>query len=57
VDEIKTSNQQALPAAKTSCLLSDTIGNALYWFIFLLLIPILDTLGLLAGANRPASRW
>lgn len=27
--------------------LSDTIGNALYWFIFLLfLIPILDTLGL-----------
>jgi hypothetical protein len=28
-------------------LLSDTIGNALYWFIFLLfLIPILDTLGL-----------
>lgn len=27
--------------------ISDTIGNALYWFIFLLfLIPILDTLGL-----------
>ena len=27
--------------------LSDTIGNALYWFIFLLfLIPVLDTLGL-----------
>ncbi len=27
--------------------LSDTIGNALYWFVFLLfLIPILDTLGL-----------
>ncbi len=30
--------------------LSDTIGNALYWFIFLLfLIPILDTLGLQQG--------
>jgi hypothetical protein len=33
--------------------LSDTIGNALYWFIFLLfLIPILDTLGL-QQALRP----
>ncbi|NWF62098.1 MAG: mechanosensitive ion channel [Fischerella sp.] len=35
-----TTTQNQLP-------LSDTIGNALYWFIFLLfLIPILDTLGL-----------
>lgn len=33
--------------------LTDTIGNALYWFIFLLfLIPILDTLGL-QQALRP----
>ncbi|MFQ4140889.1 mechanosensitive ion channel [Chlorogloeopsis sp. ULAP02] len=33
--------------------LSDTLGNALYWFIFLLfLIPILDTLGL-QQALRP----
>ncbi|WP_026733008.1 mechanosensitive ion channel [Fischerella sp. PCC 9605] len=35
-----TTTQNQLP-------LSDTIGNGLYWFIFLLfLIPILDTLGL-----------
>ncbi|RAM51213.1 MAG: hypothetical protein C6Y22_12665 [Hapalosiphonaceae cyanobacterium JJU2] len=33
--------------ARNQLPLSDTIGNALYWFIFLLfLIPILDTLGL-----------
>ncbi|KOP27120.1 hypothetical protein AMR41_07160 [Hapalosiphon sp. MRB220] len=38
--EDNTTSQNQLP-------LSDTIGNALYWFIFLLfLIPILDTLGL-----------
>ncbi len=36
--------------------LSDTIGNALYWFIFLLfLLPILDTLGL-QQALRPVQR-
>lgn len=38
--EDSTTTQNQLP-------LSNTIGNALYWFIFLLfLIPILDTLGL-----------
>jgi len=35
------------PGASSPFLLSDTLGNALYWFIFLLFLPaILDTLGL-----------
>ncbi len=42
-------NQQpaGTPTQPNQLSLSETIGNALYWFIFLLfLIPILDTLGL-----------
>jgi hypothetical protein len=40
-------NQETQDNAPNQLSLSETIGNALYWFIFLLfLIPILDTLGL-----------
>ncbi|QIR38908.1 mechanosensitive ion channel [Tolypothrix sp. PCC 7910] len=44
-------NQQAQDADSTPGLnqlsVTDTIGNALYWFIFLLfIVPVLDTLGL-----------
>jgi hypothetical protein len=48
-------NQQpaGTPPQPNQLSLSDTIGNALYWFIFLLfLLPILDTLGL-QQALRP----
>ncbi|WGV27753.1 mechanosensitive ion channel [Halotia branconii] len=40
-------NQETQDTTPNQVSLSETIGNALYWFIFLLfLIPILDTLGL-----------
>jgi len=40
-------NQETQDNTPNQVSLSETIGNALYWFIFLLfLIPILDTLGL-----------
>ena len=36
--------------------LSETIGDALYWFIFLLfLAPVLDSLGLKAGSTTSTS--
>ncbi|MBF2006512.1 MAG: mechanosensitive ion channel [Chlorogloeopsis fritschii C42_A2020_084] len=54
VDERLNPPQDADAATRQNQLpLSDTLGNALYWFIFLLfLIPILDTLGL-QQALRP----
>jgi hypothetical protein len=40
-------NRQAGNTPGNQLMLSDTLGNALYWFIFLLFLsPILDTLGL-----------
>lgn len=47
LDERLNQRPAGAPPDPNQLSLSDTIGNALYWFIFLLfLIPILDTLGL-----------
>lgn len=47
LDERLNQQPAGTPPEPNQLSLSDTIGNALYWFIFLLfLIPILDTLGL-----------
>ncbi|OWY66809.1 hypothetical protein B7486_34675 [cyanobacterium TDX16] len=47
LDERLDQRPQGVTRPPNQVSLSDTIGNALYWFIFLLfLIPILDTLGL-----------
>ncbi|KJH69732.1 mechanosensitive ion channel [Aliterella atlantica] len=47
LDERLNQRPAGEPPEPNQLSLSDTIGNALYWFIFLLfLIPILDTLGL-----------
>lgn len=47
LDERLNQQPPGTPPEPNQLSLSDTIGNALYWFIFLLfLIPILDTLGL-----------
>lgn len=47
LDERLNQRPAGTPPEPNQLSLSDTIGNALYWFIFLLfLIPILDTLGL-----------
>ena len=47
VDERLNQQPAGTPSGPNQLSLSDTIGNALYWFIFLLfLLPILDTLGL-----------
>jgi len=47
LDERLNQQPAGTPPEPNQISLSDTIGNALYWFIFLLfLIPILDTLGL-----------
>lgn len=47
LDERVNQQPAGTPPDPNQLSLSDTIGNALYWFIFLLfLIPILDTLGL-----------
>lgn len=47
LDERLNQQPAGAPPEPNQLSLSDTIGNALYWFIFLLfLIPILDTLGL-----------
>lgn len=53
VDERLNQSPQGTPPQANRLSLSDTMGNALYWFIFLLfLLPILDTLGL-QQALRP----
>ena len=53
VDERLDQRPAGTPRDPNQLSLSDTIGNALYWFIFLLfLLPILDTLGL-QQALRP----
>lgn len=53
LDERLNQQPAGTPTEPNQLSLSDTIGNALYWFIFLLfLIPILDTLGL-QQALRP----
>ena len=53
VDERLDQRPAGTPRAPNQLSLSETIGNALYWFIFLLfLLPILDTLGL-QQALRP----
>lgn len=47
LDERVNQQPAGAPPEPNQLSLSETIGNALYWFIFLLfLIPILDTLGL-----------
>lgn len=47
LDERLNQQSAGAPTQPNQLALSDTIGNALYWFIFLLfLLPILDTLGL-----------
>lgn len=47
LDERLNQQPAGTPRDPNQLSLSDTIGNALYWFIFLLfLIPILDSLGL-----------
>ncbi len=53
LDERLNQQPAGAPPEPNQLSLSETIGNALYWFIFLLfLIPILDTLGL-QQALRP----
>lgn len=53
VDERLDQRPAGAPREPNQLSLSETIGNALYWFIFLLfLLPILDTLGL-QQALRP----
>lgn len=53
VDEQLNQQPAGTPQQPNQLSLSDTIGNALYWFIFLLfLLPILDSLGL-QQALRP----
>lgn len=53
VDERLDQRPAGAPPQPNQLSLSDTIGSALYWFIFLLfLLPILDTLGL-QQALRP----
>ena len=53
VDEQLNQQPAGRPQQPNQLSLSDTIGNALYWFIFLLfLLPILDSLGL-QQALRP----
>ena len=53
VDERLNQQPAGTPQQPNQLSLSDTIGNALYWFIFLLfLLPILDSLGL-QQALRP----
>ncbi len=53
VDERLDQRPAGTPRDPNQLSLSETIGNALYWFIFLLfLLPILDTLGL-QQALRP----
>lgn len=53
VDERLDQRPTGVPREPNQLSLSETIGNALYWFIFLLfLLPILDTLGL-QQALRP----
>lgn len=53
VDEQLNRQPAGTPQQPNQLSLSDTIGNALYWFIFLLfLLPILDSLGL-QQALRP----
>jgi hypothetical protein len=47
LDERLNLEAQDSPPSLDELSLSETIGNALYWFIFLLfLVPVLDTLGL-----------
>jgi hypothetical protein len=47
LDQILQQETQDATARGNQLSLSETIGNALYWFIFLLfLVPVLDTLGL-----------
>ena len=47
VDERLNQQPAGTPPQPNQLSLSDTIGNALYWLIFLLfLVPVLDTLGL-----------
>ena len=47
LDERLNQQPAGTPARQNQLSLSETIGNALYWFIFLLfLLPILNTLGL-----------
>lgn len=47
LDERVNQQPEGTPPQADRLPLSDTIGNALYWFVFLLfLMPILDTLGL-----------
>jgi hypothetical protein len=47
VDQLLNQEAQDSTTGETQLSLSETIGSALYWFIFLLfLVPILDTLGL-----------
>ena len=53
IDEQLNQQPAGRPQQPNQLSLSDTIGNALYWFIFLLfLLPILDSLGL-QQALRP----
>jgi len=53
VDERLDQRPAGTPRDPNQLSLSETIGNALYWFVFLLfLLPILDTLGL-QQALRP----
>jgi MFS family permease len=53
LDERLNQQPAGTPRDPNQLSLSDTLGNALYWFIFLLfLLPILDTLGL-QQALRP----
>ncbi len=47
VDERLTTQQDTAAGSSNQLSISETIGTALYWFIFLLfLMPVLDTLGL-----------